>query len=150
MNLGWKAGGGEELTRDSNGGAEDFLGGGDGMAAREVLKYTEVKRIDVVDLDPEITALFSDHPQLSALNDSALSDPRVHVTNDDALAFLESVWDLRDDLSTSNNPADHALLRGMPFLQWSFVCDVLELLHLAGWKLEGPWAEKALAIVDDG
>ena len=30
VNLGWKAGVGEELTRDSNGGAEDFLGGGDG------------------------------------------------------------------------------------------------------------------------
>ena len=56
----------------------------------------------------------------------------------DALSFLGSVWDLRDDLSTSNDPADHALLRAMPFWEWSFVSDVCELLKLAGWKLEGP------------
>ena len=86
-----------------------ILGGGDGLAAREVLRYPEVKRVDLVDLDPEITALFTEQPMLAELNDRSLSDPRVHVTNADALAFLEESprrWDvIIMDLPDPNDPA---------------------------------------------
>ena len=66
-----------------------ILGGGDGMAAREVLRH-DVDSVTLVDLDPRVTALFRDHPELSALNGGALSDPRVTVVNADAWRFVET------------------------------------------------------------
>ncbi|HET7343263.1 MAG TPA: polyamine aminopropyltransferase [Methylomirabilota bacterium] len=64
------------------------LGGGDGLAVREVLRYPAVERVTLVDLDPEMTRLFSDNPLLAALNDGALRDPRVRVVNADAFVWL--------------------------------------------------------------
>ncbi|MEP3635794.1 MAG: polyamine aminopropyltransferase [Paracoccaceae bacterium] len=66
-----------------------ILGGGDGMAAREVLKYEDVSQVTLVDLDPRVTELFRDHAQLKHLNDEALSDPRVSIINQDAWNFAE-------------------------------------------------------------
>jgi spermidine synthase len=65
------------------------LGGGDGLAVREVLRYPAVKSVDLVDLDPEMTRLFRETPALAELNDHALADPRVHVHNADAMRWLE-------------------------------------------------------------
>jgi len=65
------------------------LGGGDGMAVREVLKYPDVKQVTLVDLDGEMTRLFSSRPELTRLNQGALSDPRVRIVNGDAFKFLE-------------------------------------------------------------
>ncbi len=65
------------------------LGGGDGLAVREILRHPSVERVDLVDLDPELTGLFQTNPLLLALNDSALHDPRVHVHNADAFRWLE-------------------------------------------------------------
>jgi spermidine synthase len=66
-----------------------ILGGGDGLAAREVFKHRSVRKIDLVDLDPEITRLFGKHPQLTAINNNSLSDPRLAVYNEDAQKHLE-------------------------------------------------------------
>lgn len=55
-----------------------ILGGGDGMALREVLKYDDVQAVTLVDLDPEITELFSTDPNLRKLNGDAFADARVH------------------------------------------------------------------------
>ena len=66
-----------------------ILGGGDGLAAREVLKYETVERVTLVDLDPEMTALFATHPTLTALNRDSLTNPRVTVRNADAFPWLE-------------------------------------------------------------
>ncbi len=66
------------------------LGGGDGLAVRELLRYPALERVDLVDLDPEMTRLFRDTPTLSALNQGSLSDPRVHVHNADAMRWLEN------------------------------------------------------------
>src|SRR5690606_17626913 len=60
------------------------LGGGDGLAVRELLRYEGVERIDLVDLDAAVTDLFRDLPLAARLNGGSLSDPRVHVVNDDA------------------------------------------------------------------
>lgn len=65
------------------------LGGGDGMAVREVLRYDSVQHVTLVDLDPMITSIFTDRPELSALNRASLSDPRVRVINADAFTYLE-------------------------------------------------------------
>jgi len=66
-----------------------ILGGGDGMATREVLRYPDVEHVTLVDIDPDVTALFRDHPALSLLNGNALSDPRVQIVNADAWEFLK-------------------------------------------------------------
>ena len=66
-----------------------ILGGGDGLAAREVLKHSEVRNVDLVDIDREVTDLFTNQPILTALNRNSLSDERVHVHNADAMGFLQ-------------------------------------------------------------
>jgi spermidine synthase len=75
----------------AQGGARDVLvlGGGDGMAVREVLKHPGVERITLVELDPHITSLFSEQPLLRRLNADALHSPKLHIVNADAFAWLE-------------------------------------------------------------
>ena len=65
------------------------LGGGDGLALREILKYPNVEAVTLVDLDPAMTDLFATAPPLVALNGGALTSPRVTVVNADALQWLE-------------------------------------------------------------
>jgi spermidine synthase len=64
------------------------LGGGDGLAVREVLRYPDVQQVTLVDLDEGMTALFQSHPRLTALNRQALNDARVTVVNADAFTWL--------------------------------------------------------------
>jgi spermidine synthase len=72
------------------------LGGGDGLAVREILKYPSVDSITLVDLDPEMTALFSTNPMLTGLNQKSLLNPRVHVINADAFVWLDQHSDMFD------------------------------------------------------
>ncbi|WP_257894409.1 polyamine aminopropyltransferase [Gymnodinialimonas phycosphaerae] len=60
------------------------LGGGDGMAVREVLRHEGVEHVTLVDLDPRVTELFATNADLVALNGGALQDARVEVVNEDA------------------------------------------------------------------
>jgi len=66
------------------------LGGGDGLAVREILKYPQVEHITLVDLDPDITKLFSSHPLLTRLNEQSLLSPRLQVINADAFPWVDS------------------------------------------------------------
>ena len=66
------------------------LGGGDGLAVREILKYPQISRITLVDLDPEMTRLFSTLPMLTALNQKSLTSPRVQVINADAFPWVDT------------------------------------------------------------
>jgi spermidine synthase len=61
------------------------LGGGDGLAVREILKYDDVEEVTLVDLDPGMTDLARDNPYMSALNDNALADSRLKVIENNAL-----------------------------------------------------------------
>lgn len=72
------------------------LGGGDGLALREVLRYDGVEQVTLVDLDPEMTRLFSSHPDLRRLNRDSLTDPRVRVVNADAFTWLDDAPDIFD------------------------------------------------------
>jgi spermidine synthase len=65
-----------------------ILGGGDGMAAREVLKYPGVERVVLVDLDAQVTELFKGQESLAQLNGGSLSDPRLQVVNRDAFLWM--------------------------------------------------------------
>jgi len=64
------------------------MGGGDGLAVREVLRWPEVEAVTLVDLDPTVTSLFTEREELAALNEEALRDPRVSVINADAFTWL--------------------------------------------------------------
>ena len=66
-----------------------ILGGGDGLAAREVLRYPEVKRIVLIDIDPEITKVCSSYPEIVELNQGSLLNAKVTVINQDAYKFVE-------------------------------------------------------------
>ncbi len=63
------------------------LGGGDGLALREILKYPSVEFIQLVDLDPEMTGLSKKLPALAEMNRHSFDDPRVAVTNADAFVW---------------------------------------------------------------
>ncbi|WP_406475315.1 polyamine aminopropyltransferase [Streptomyces sp. NBC_01615] len=65
-----------------------ILGGGDGLAAREVLRYPGVRSVDVVELDAGVVRLARRDRALSALNGHAYDDARVHVMNADAFRWL--------------------------------------------------------------
>jgi spermidine synthase len=67
------------------------LGGGDGLAVREILRHPGVREVTLVDLDPAMTSLASDVPLVRELNGGALADPRVRVVNEDALAWLAAL-----------------------------------------------------------
>jgi len=73
-----------------------ILGGGDGMAAREVLKYPSVERLTLVELDPQMTQLFSREPLLTRLNGNALGSPKLKIVNTDAFGWLESHAEMFD------------------------------------------------------
>ena len=72
------------------------LGGGDGMAVREILKYPSVQSVTLVELDPAMTRMFRDTPQLAQLNGGALSNPKVHIVNTDAFQWLQQDTDTYD------------------------------------------------------
>ena len=72
------------------------LGGGDGMAVREILKYPGVESVTLVELDPNMTRLFTDKPQLAALNSNALKSPKVKIVNTDAFKYLETSTEIFD------------------------------------------------------
>ncbi|HLE61915.1 MAG TPA: polyamine aminopropyltransferase [Pyrinomonadaceae bacterium] len=65
------------------------LGGGDGLALREILKHPKVEHVTLVDLDPEMTKLSAKFLPLAGLNQHAFADPRVRVINQDAMIWLE-------------------------------------------------------------
>ena len=64
------------------------LGGGDGLACREILKRQCVKSIDVVDISKEVTDLFSENKDLIQLNNNSLNDAKVNVINQDVLEWM--------------------------------------------------------------
>ena len=72
------------------------LGGGDGLAVREILKYPSVESITLVDLDREMTTLFQQNPMLTKLNQGSLHSPKLHVINADAFPWLDEHRDMFD------------------------------------------------------
>jgi spermidine synthase len=66
-----------------------IFGGGDGCAARELLKYQSINQIKLVDLDPAMTNLGKNHPIMTAINDSAFHSPKVKIYNEDAFTYAE-------------------------------------------------------------
>ncbi len=72
------------------------LGGGDGLAVREVLRHPEVESVTLVDLDPAMTTLARTHPLFLGLNGGSLNDPKVRVVNEDAMVWIDRSTELFD------------------------------------------------------
>ncbi|MDT0613213.1 polyamine aminopropyltransferase [Streptomyces lancefieldiae] len=81
-----------------------ILGGGDGLAAREVLRHPDVRRVDVVEIDPDLARLARHDPGLSALNEHVYGDARIHVVTADAFRRLRSTSTATYDVVISDLP----------------------------------------------
>ncbi|MGW8380407.1 spermidine synthase [Streptomyces sp. ODS28] len=64
------------------------LGGGDGLAVREVLRYRGVREVTVVESDPGVAELARTDPGLRRLNRDAYRDPRVRLVTGDVFGRL--------------------------------------------------------------
>jgi len=73
-----------------------IMGGGDGCAAREVLKYKSVEKIVLVDLDPAMTELGLTNEILVKTNQNALKNKKVEIINKDGYTFIENSTDFFD------------------------------------------------------
>ncbi|USK87221.1 spermidine synthase [Peribacillus asahii] len=64
------------------------LGGGDGLAVREILKYPNVEHVDLVDIDPKMVQLAKTHPALLVQNERSFLDEKVTVHIEDAKGYI--------------------------------------------------------------
>ncbi|MBI5525092.1 MAG: polyamine aminopropyltransferase [Deltaproteobacteria bacterium] len=89
-----------------------ILGGGDGMAAREVLKYESVSRVTLCDIDPAMTRVAGTRREFRTLNADSLRSPKVRIVNTDAMKFLEEDRGFYDVvIADLPDPSSHALAR---------------------------------------
>jgi spermidine synthase len=77
------------LSRIENPKQVLILGGGDGLAVREVLKYPSVEKIVLIDLDSSVTNLFKQSELLEELNQKSLRSPKLTLINTDAFSWLK-------------------------------------------------------------
>ncbi|WP_459545112.1 polyamine aminopropyltransferase [Nocardia sp. X0981] len=66
------------------------IGGGDGLALREILKYPDVRTVTLVELDPVVVELARRDTRLTELNRDSFADPRVRVITADAFTWLRT------------------------------------------------------------
>jgi spermidine synthase len=86
------------------------LGGGDGLALREILRYPHIESVTLVDLDPAMTRLFAEAPALRRLNGDSLNSPKVRVVNADAFGWLERSREHFDFVAIDfPDPSNHSL-----------------------------------------
>ena len=86
------------------------LGGGDGLAVREILKYPSVETVTLVDLDSEMTRLFRTNPLLRDLNTDSLNSPKVKIVNADAFVWLGENSEFFDFVVVDfPDPTNHSL-----------------------------------------
>lgn len=80
------------------------LGGGDGLALREILRYDDVETVTLVDLDPAVVELATTDPRLVAFNDDAFADPRVDAVAADAFTWARDQLGRRFDVVVVDLP----------------------------------------------
>ncbi|MBW2464017.1 MAG: polyamine aminopropyltransferase, partial [Deltaproteobacteria bacterium] len=66
-----------------------ILGGGDGLALREVFRHEAVEEVTLVDLDAGVTEMARTVPIIRELNGGSLEDPRLTLVHDDAMVWLD-------------------------------------------------------------
>ncbi|MEM7351305.1 MAG: polyamine aminopropyltransferase [Acidobacteriota bacterium] len=97
-----------------------IVGGGDGLALREVLKHRDVEAVTVAELDPAITRLATTHPVLRQVNGEAFADPRVEVVHRDGYGYLldsDTIFDVVIVDLPDPRTVDLARLYSRPFYE---------------------------------
>ena len=84
-----------------------IIGGGDGGAARQLLRHPEIERITLVELDEAV--LNASRAYLNTIHQGSLDDPRVDLRIGDGKQYLSDKTDLHDlilfDLTDPDTPA---------------------------------------------
>ena len=65
------------------------MGGGDGLALREIFRHSTVEEVTLVDLDPGMTALSDRVSALAQLNENAYHNPKLSVVNADGYIWVK-------------------------------------------------------------
>lgn len=90
-----------------------ILGGGDGLAARETLKYEDIALIHLVDIDPEMLRISRELPILKRLNEGSLEAEKLTAFSEDAFNFINQPGILYDrviiDMPDPHNEAINKL-----------------------------------------
>ncbi|MET0342920.1 MAG: polyamine aminopropyltransferase [Polyangiales bacterium] len=102
------------------------LGGGDGLAVREILRHPEVEKVTLVELDPGMIRLAREAEALRALSGDALADPRVEVIVADALVWLDREVRETYDVLVVDFPDPNNYSLGKLYSTWFY-----KLLHKA-------------------
>jgi spermidine synthase len=90
-----------------------IMGGGDGLLARDVLKYPSVEHITLVDIDETMTNLAKTNHLLTDINQRSLHDPRVSIVKDECKQNNNDKYDNENNrrpVNRFNGPAEHFLL----------------------------------------
>jgi spermidine synthase len=96
------------------------LGGGDGLAVREILRHPEVEQVTLVELDPAMIRLARGSEPIRKLNDDALADPRVQVVLDDALVWLDRTRTQKFDVLIVDFPDPNNFSLGKLYSTWFY------------------------------
>lgn len=84
-----------------------ILGGGDGGAARQLLKHPSIERVLLAELDEDVVQAAREH--LQAVHQGALADARVEVRIGDGMALIDATDERFDlllmDLTDPDTPA---------------------------------------------
>ncbi len=98
-----------------------ILGGGDGLAARNLVRFPNVEKVTMVELDPGMIKFCKEHPFMKKLNEGAFEHPKFNLHVMDARKFLDrppsekynvAIIDFPDPLEPSLED-----LFGVPFYQ---------------------------------
>jgi spermidine synthase len=104
-----------------------ILGGGDGLALREVLKYSDVKHVDLVDIDSRVLSVARNVPEMVTLNNRSMHDRRVKVHAQNALDFLKNNKKTYDLIIIDfPDPADEVLANLYTVEVFQMIYDFLE------------------------
>ncbi len=102
------------------------LGGGDGLAVREILKYKDVKHVTLVDLDEGMTKLFQTNSVLTKFNQNSLNNAKVEVLNKDAFVWAKNTKKLYDVVVVDfPDPSNYSLGK---LYSWSFYSTLKQIL----------------------
>ena len=101
----------QRSEKNADGGARVLvLGGGDGLAVRELLKFPQIGTIDLVDIDPAMTQLANRFAPLRKLNRGALTDPSVTIHHTDAFSFVRDAGSIVGGPSAIARPYDRVII----------------------------------------
>ncbi|MCP3927080.1 MAG: polyamine aminopropyltransferase [Desulfobacterales bacterium] len=83
-----------------------ILGGGDGLAAKQVFKFKSIKKLTLVDLDKKVVDLAKNKKDFIKINGNSLSDKRINIIIGDAFSFIRKNKE-KYDLIISDLPDPH-------------------------------------------